>query len=213
MESKDQNQQIEETQENVEQVQEQEVEVQQEPSELEVLKTRVAELELLTNNLKSENAKLNLEITKINNEYVQKLTTKTKEAQEQLNLKRAELEEKAKVDVEHKIDKIIESKFDDLLKTIEQLAKIVNMPAPSEEVKNYVYGFKMILGMFQNALSEFNIHQIIVNPGEKFDENLMQAFEVVENSNYESNCVVEVISNAYEYKNKIIKHAVVKVQK
>ena len=200
-------------QQEVEETKNQDINNQEVSKEVEELKAQIAELQILNNNLKQENAKLNLEITKINNEYVTKLTAKSKEAQEQVNKRYQELEEKSKQEVEAKLDRIIESKFDELLKTIEQLAKIVNMPTNSEEVRNYVYGFKMILGMFQNSLAELNIHQIIVNPGEKFDENLMQAFEMVDGSGYESNCVADVISNAYEYKNKIIKHAVVKVQK
>ncbi|GAA5414566.1 nucleotide exchange factor GrpE [Ureaplasma ceti] len=167
----------------------------------------------LVNKLTLETSQLKREIEKINEDYITKVTLKAKEAKELVDKKYAELEEKSKAEVERKVDRLIESKFDALLNAIEQLTKVVNAPVASSEVQNYVYGFKMILGMLQNGLAELGIHQIVVNVGEPFDENIMQAFELVEDGAVASQAVAYVISNAYEYKGAIIKHAVVKVQK
>lgn len=167
----------------------------------------------LINKLNVEITNLKSEIGKINQDYIEKVTLKAKEAKDLVDKKYLELEEKSKLETIRQVDRIIESKFDVLLSAIEQLTAIVNSPVNSPELTNYLYGFKMILGMLQNGLAEIGIIQIVVNVGDAFDENLMQAFEMVDNKMVEPGKVASVISNAYKYKDMIIKHAVVRVQR
>lgn len=181
--------------------------------EIKKLQKEIQDLKQANQNLTTEVNSYKSQINVLNDEYINKVTAKAKEAQELVNKKYQELEEKSKQEVQAKIDRWVEAKFDGLLNTIEQLANIINAPVASDEVRNYVYGFKMILSMLQNSLAEMNIRQIVVNVGDNFDENLMQAFEVVHDANVGENQVAYVISNAYEYNGKIIKHGVVKVQK
>lgn len=189
-------------------------------SELDLLKEEKKQLNKELLELKEKNLKLNLEISKlenqikqINSDYIQKVTQKAKEAQELVNKKHLELEEKSKLEVSRQVDRLIESKFDALLNAIEQLNKIIETPSENPEVKNYTYGFKMILGIIQNALNELGISQIVIEVGSEFNENVMQAFEMVDDKQVPSHHVAYVFSNAYKYKDTIIKHAVVKVQK
>lgn len=182
-------------------------------SEIEELKKEINELKQSNENLRNENNKYQIQIDNINNEYIQKVNEKAKEAKEKLDKKIVEIEEKNKIELEAKINKFIEDKFSSMLETIDRLGLIINTTNSSPEVNNYLQGFKMFLTMFQNSLNEFNIEQIPINIGDKFNEEYMQAFELVDDKKVESGCVSSIVGNAYKYKNKVIKHAVVRVQK
>ena len=164
-------------------------------------------------NLKNEVNSYQVQLNKINNEYIQKVNEKSKEAQELLNKKIIELEEKSKEEINSKINKYIEDKFSSMLDTIDRLNLIINSSNSSPEVNNYLQGFKMFSTMFQNSLNELGIQQIEVKVGDKFNEECMQAFELVDDKKVSSGCVSSIVSQAYKYNNKIIKHAIVKVQK
>ena len=182
-------------------------------SKLEMLKKENSELLQKINMLNSEINKYQIQIDDINKEYIQKVNEKAKEAKEILDKKIAENNEKSKQEIELKINKYIEDKFSSMLETIDRLSQIINTSSSSSEINNYLQGFKMFLTMFQNSLNELDIHQITVNIGDKFNEEYMQAFELVDDKIVGSNCVSSIVSQAYKYKNKIIKKAVVRVQK
>lgn len=175
------------------------------------------EINILTTKLKKleeENLNCKIEIAKINADYIKKIMQKSTEAQELVKAKQAELDERFKVELDSQIVNYIEKKFGSFLDSINQLNRIINSSNnSSNEVRNYLVGFKMILDLFYRALSDLNISIIDINVGDKFDENYMSAFEAVHVENMKPNTVVEVISPAYKFKDKVIKHGLVKVQK
>lgn len=139
---------------------------------------------------------------------------KSTEAQELVKAKQAELDERFKTELDSQIANYIEKKFGSFLDSINQLNRIINSSSnSSNEVRNYLVGFKMILDLFYRALSDLNISIIDINVGDEFDENYMSAFEAVHVENMKPNTVVEVISPAYKFMDKVIKHGLVKVQK
>lgn len=182
-------------------------------SEVEILSKENQELKNLIDNLKKEINSYQIKLENINNEYIVKVNEKAKEAKEILDKKVSELEEKNKIELNTKINKFVEDKFSSMLETIDRLGTIINSTNSSPEVNNYLQGFKMFLSMFQNSLNEFNIHQIEVKVGDKFNEEYMQAFELVDDQKVPSGCVSSIVGQAYKYNDKIIKHAVVRVQK
>ena len=153
------------------------------------------------------------EIKRINADYVEKITAKSNEAKKIIQQKEQELQEKYAKELDDRIARYIEKKISGMLDSINQLSNVLKIEPQSPEAKNYLMGFKMILNSFENSLIEMNITKFDVNVGDKFDETIMSAFEVVETNKYSSNCVVEVISPAYKFDQKLIKHAIVKVQK
>lgn len=181
--------------------------------EIKKLKDEITSLSENVKNLLIENNQLKEEIKKINDDYVQKITIKSLEAKKIIDEKQHLLEKRFDQDVKSKITNYIENKFSGILDSINQLNIIVNSNVNSEEVKNYLFGFRMILDLFDKSLLEMNITKIVVNIGDDFDEKYMSAFEIVENSNVSSNQVASVISPAYKFEEKIIKYALVKVQK
>lgn len=182
-------------------------------NEINKLKQEISSLSENVKNLLIENNQLKQEIKKINDDYVQKITTKSLEAKKIIDEKQQALEERFNQDVKSKITNYIENKFSGLLDSINQLSLIVNSNVSSEEVKNYLFGFRMILELFDKSLSEMNITKINVNIGDVFDEKYMSAFEIVETSNVATNHVAAIISPAYKFEDKVIKYALVKVQK
>lgn len=182
-------------------------------SEIEILKNQNIELMQIIENQKSEINKYQIQLDNINKEYIQKVSEKAKEAKEILDKKTIEIEEKSKHEINSKINKFIEDKFSTMLETIDRLSLIINTSSSSPEINNYLQGFKMFSTMFQNSLNELDIQQITVNVGDKFNEEYMQAFELVDDKKVEPGCVSSIVSQAYKYRDKIIKHAVVRVQK
>ena len=152
-------------------------------------------------------------IKKINSDYVDKITQKSIEAQKIINQKEQELQEKYALELKDKIARYIQKKLSKMLDSINQLSRVLAVEPQNDELKKYLMGFKMILAEFENSLVEMDIATVNVKIGDIFDETIMTAFEVVELPGFSSDTVVEVISPAYKYEDKIIKHAVVKVQK
>lgn len=155
------------------------------------------EINILTTKLKKleeENLNYKIEIAKINADYIKKIMQKSTEAQELVKAKQAELDERFKTELDSQIANYIEKKFGSFLDSINQLNRIINSSSnSSNEVRNYLVGFKMILDLFYRALSDLNISIIDINVGDEFDENYMSAFEAVHVENMKPNTVVEVI--------------------
>lgn len=183
-------------------------------TEVDQLKKEINELKAKLILLDEQNFKYKSEISKLNSDYIQKIMQKSAEAQELIKEKQNELEEKFKTKLDEQIINYVEKKFSSFLDSINQLNRIINLSDnTSNEVKNYLIGFKMILDLFHHALSDLNIKIIEINVGDEFDEKYMSAFEAVHVDNVKQNSVVEVISPAYQFMGKIIKHGLVKVQK
>lgn len=171
------------------------------------------ELKKQIDELKKQLQHSEFQLKKQQDEFVEKLKQKAKEAQSLVDQKQKELDDKFAEELEHKKSKIYKSEMIGIIDALEQFDKIVNNPVDDPKLANYLMGFKMILTMFENALSNMHISKVQVKVGDELDPNLMDAFEVVEVDGFKHNQVVEVIRDAYKYKDTVIKHAVVKVQK
>lgn len=183
-------------------------------NEIKKLEEEINSLKTKLSHLEEENFNYKTEITKINNDYIEKIKQKANEAQELIKIKQAELEKRFETELDTQISNYIEKKFSSFLDSINQLSRIINSSTnSSEEIKNYLIGFKMILDLFYRALADLNINIIDIKIGDQFDEKYMSAFEVVDVDNMKSNTIVEVISPAYKFMDKVIKHGLVKVQK
>lgn len=148
--------------------------------------------------------------------YINDLTAKI------LQLEEANLQNIAKIQTmarrhfeeEKQIRKYGGSKLaEEILKPIDLFKKVLNSPISSEEVKNYLIGFNMIVTQLDQALEENGITIIPVKIGDKFDHNLHNANEAVESETFKANEIVEIISNGYKIYDRVIIHAIVKVAK
>lgn len=181
--------------------------------ELKKVKYEFEQLNIKFNNLQLENLNLKNEINKNNQDYIKKIAIKSAEANELVVKKQQELEKRFDIDLQAKFVNYFEKKLNPLLDSINQFNRIINADVSNQEVKNYLIGFQMISELFDRSLNDMNVDKISINVGDNFNEEFMTAFEVVENSNFKSNAIVEIISPAYKFQDKVIKYALVKVQK
>jgi len=83
----------------------------------------------------------------------------------------------------------------------------------SEEVKNYLKGFEMIITKLDHSLAEAGIKEVKISIGDDFDSKIMEAVEQIESTTIQSSKVVETISNAYLIHDEVLLHGKVKVAK
>ncbi len=82
----------------------------------------------------------------------------------------------------------------------------------SDEVSKFLSGFKMIYGNMISIFEEYEIKEIDCL-GKEFDPNIADAVMVEEDKNKPSGVVLEVLTKGYKYKDKVIRPAMVKVNK
>ncbi len=103
-----------------------------------------------------------------------------------------------------------ESLIIDLLTTIDNFERALNIETSNEDITNYQKGMKMIYDSLINTLSKYEV-SIIDALDKEFDPTYHQAVmtEKVEGKN--SGIVIEVLQKGYIYKDKVIRPAMVKV--
>lgn len=82
----------------------------------------------------------------------------------------------------------------------------------SDEVSKFLSGFKMILGNLTSLLDKFEVKEIECL-GLEFDPKVSEAVLTEHDENKPENVVLEVLTKGYIYKDKVIRHAMVKVNK
>ena len=82
----------------------------------------------------------------------------------------------------------------------------------ADEVSKFLSGFKMILGNLTTLLDKYEVKEIVCE-GLEFDPNLEDAVLTEHDPNKPENVVLEVLTKGYKYKDKVIRHAMVKVNK
>jgi len=101
----------------------------------------------------------------------------------------------------------------DLVSILSNLDKCVNMETEDPMLKNFLIGFKMINNQLFDRLYQDGLEEIKVEKGMAFDPNIHHAIETTEVEGVESNIITEVVQKGYKYKDRIIKPAMVKVNK
>ena len=101
----------------------------------------------------------------------------------------------------------------ELINPIDMLVQIVNMPAPSPEIQNYVIGFQMITNQLTDILKNEGLAPIEAKVGVEFDPKTMQAVETSNLDDVDDNKVTKVMQPGYMYKDRILRPAMVVVNK
>lgn len=100
----------------------------------------------------------------------------------------------------------------ELIAPMDMLVQIVNSEAPSPEIANYLIGFKMIANQLLDVLKQDGLKDIKAL-NQPFDPTTMQAMSVEENEDVEDNLVVKVLQAGYLYKDRVLRPAMVVVNK
>ncbi|GMO13635.1 MAG: nucleotide exchange factor GrpE [Mycoplasmoidaceae bacterium] len=165
------------------------------------------------NNLQNKNIRLEQQIQSINIEYANKIKEKAEQANKIVADKLKELDSKHSQAVENTKKYGIEKDAGKLVDIIEQFKRAISFESTDPKVNQFLVGFKMFATMFDNLLDNMGIKNIIVKVGDEFMPDFMDAFDTTSDSNMNDNVVSFVISNAYKLHDRVIKHAVVKVNK
>ena len=100
----------------------------------------------------------------------------------------------------------------DLISIVENLDKCVNLEVSDPTLKNFLIGFQMINNQIFDLLHREGLEDIKAL-NEAFDPNIHHAVEQVEVEGVESGVITEVMTKGYKFKDRVIKPAMVKVNK
>ena len=171
-----------------------------------------------------DNKKVNDESNKA--EHKHKKESKEKELIDALNLKIKELEDKnIRVTAEminsnrrkdEECNRLLKYKDEDLicniLPVIDNFERALMQSSKDQNIVNYQKGFNMIYESLKNILSKFEVKEIECL-GLEFDPGFHQAVMTDHIEGKKDNEIIEVMQKGYIYKDKVIRPAMVKVNK
>lgn len=123
-----------------------------------------------------------------------------------------------KTRTQNEISRMLQYEGEDFIKEIlnikDNLERAVMMDDNdlADEVSRFLSGFKMILGNLTALLDKFEVKEIECL-GLEFDPHVAEAVLTDHNEDKPENVVLEVLTKGYKYKDKVIRHAMVKVNK
>lgn len=158
----------------------------------------------------------NEEIEKLQNEILE-LKNKNSELEDKLirnnaelaNFKRRKEEETSRI-IKYSNEDIVK----ELLPVIDNFERAINMDDDNleDEVSKFLDGFKIIYNGLNDILKKFEV--TVIDPlNEEFDPTYHQAVLTDNKEDVEDNIVLEVMQKGYMLKDKVIRPAMVKVNK
>ena len=120
---------------------------------------------------------------------------------------------RAEIDVQNAHKFGIEKLIKEMLPVIDNLDRALESnDAENESLKPMTEGVELTLKSFVSALEKFNV--IEINPvGEPFDPKLHQAMTMIEQPDAEPNSVIAVMQKGYEMHGRLVRPAMVVVNK
>lgn len=98
----------------------------------------------------------------------------------------------------------------DMVNMIENLDRAASVKAESEESKKIQTGISMVSNQFKEILNKYGVVEIEAL-GYPFDADYMEAMMIDNDPSKPNEMVLEVLMKGYKYKDRVLKHAVVKV--
>lgn len=92
-----------------------------------------------------------------------------------------------------------------LIDSIEIFNQALNMETNDPNLKNFLYGFKMIDDMILNALKEEGVSIIETKVGDEFDPTKQAAFDKEYDAEKPENTVLKVVKKGYMFKDRILR--------
>ena len=151
--------------------------------------------------LEAEKQKLEEDYKNLKNEYLK--------AYAELENTKKRIKEEAIKDRKYASQKVV----GELINPIDMLQMIVNMPAPSPEIQNYVIGFQMITNQLVDILKAEGLAPIVANLGDEFDPKVMQVVDTDFKEDKKENEVLAIKQAGYMYKDRVLRPTMVIVNK
>ena len=105
-----------------------------------------------------------------------------------------------------------EDLLEDLTSMIENMKRAASVKVESEESKKIQTGIMMVNDQFNDILKKYGVVEIEAL-GLPFDPNYMEAMMVENDDTKPDEMVLDVLRKGYKYKDRVLKHAMVKVNK
>lgn len=103
-----------------------------------------------------------------------------------------------------------QSLVSDILPALDNFERAMQVEANDEQMKSLLQGMEMVYRQLQEALAKEGV-EAIEAVGNQFDPHEHQAVMQVEDSEFESNAVVEEFQKGYKLKDRVIRPSMVKV--
>ena len=159
-----------------------------------------------------QDTKLNEEMLKLEEE-INTLTDQNKGLEEKVKIAQAELinyRRRKDEETEGLLKYANTGIITEILPIIDAFEKVINNDNVSDELKNYLVGFKIIYKNLCDILKKYGVEEIN-RVGQTFDPNLEQALLVENDSTKEDDIVLEVLLKGYKLKDRVIRPASVKI--
>ena len=151
--------------------------------------------------LESEKKKLEEDYKNLKNEYLK--------AYAELENTKKRLKDEAIKDRKYASQKVV----GELINPVDMLQMIVNMPAPSPEIQNYVIGFQMITNQLVDILKAEGLAPIEAKVGDEFDPKVMQVVDTAYEEGKKENEILAIKQAGYMYKDRVLRPVKVLVNK
>ncbi|HDR7950898.1 TPA: nucleotide exchange factor GrpE [Bacillus toyonensis] len=103
-----------------------------------------------------------------------------------------------------------QSLVSDILPALDNFERAMQVEATDEQTKSLLQGMEMVHRQLLEALTKEGV-EVIGAVGKQFEPNEHQAIMQVEDSEFESNAVVEEFQKGYKLKDRVIRPSMVKV--
>jgi molecular chaperone GrpE len=146
-------------------------------------------------------------------EKIQELEAKLEEAENRILRLQADFENfrrRTRLDSEAAEKYRAQSLVTDILPVLDNFERALKVEADDEKSKSILQGMEMIYRQLLDALKKEGVEAIDC-VGMQFDPHLHHAVMQVEDSEYESNIVVEELQKGYKLKDRVIRPSMVKV--
>lgn len=100
----------------------------------------------------------------------------------------------------------------DIINILDNLDRAININNPSDEIKNFLVGFRMIYNQLIETLKNYGVEELDVL-NKPFNSSTCEAVLVDNNNELDNDLVVEVLLKGYKLKDRVIRPAKVKVNK
>jgi molecular chaperone GrpE len=101
------------------------------------------------------------------------------------------------------------SMADKLIDSIEVFDQALNMETEDRNLKNFLYGFKMIKDMMFNALKDEGVMIIESQVGDDFNPNIHEAMDKEYNPEQKENTVLRIVKKGYKFKDRVLRPTMV----
>jgi len=177
------------------------------------LNEQIKQLQKLIEDKDKQILELKNEINQINQDYVNQIKAKAEQANQIINLKAKEINDKANQEITLIKKYAIEKDAVKLIEIINQFENALSIPTTDEKLKRYQSGYKMFLTMLKNLLKDMNIEEIKINVGDQFNPDFMQVLETSKLADFANDQVTKIHTKAYKLYDRTIQPALVNVNK